>query len=316
MEMRKKEIYRDSAGGEKVFSRCWLVENPRAIVQIAHGKAEHTGRYEEFAMALCNAGYSVYANDHLGHGNSMNGHRGAFSDQGDGFVFVQEDMLSLFDLAVEENGSLPLILIGHSMGSVLAGLFAEKWGQRLSALILLGTPVTHPFLGLGICVARYVIKKKGRYAGSRIIDKFMGTSEGLTGAALEEKKSWLTRDVEKVYESINDENCGYSFTVSGYLDFLLGMKEMGAKSWGKSIPDIPILIAGGGHDSAGGNGKRPRQCAAQLQAQGHTRVTLKIYPDDRHELHNELDRQEFFAHLLDWLQSSNIPLAPEMTASP
>lgn len=304
MEIERREFTRQSASGEAVFSRAWLVQNPKAVVQLAHGMSEHSARYEEFAAALCARGYCVYANDHLGHGHSMNGHRGAFALQAGGFGFVQEDMHSLFALAGAEQGPLPQLLVGHSMGSILSGLYAEKWGAQLAGLAMLGTPAPNPFVGLGIFISNRVVGKKGYTAPSPLLNKLTGSTEGLSGDALLQKEMWLCRDEAAVRAFIADDWCGFDFTASGDGELFRGMKALAAKSWGEAIPDIPILIAAGGQDSAGKNGKGPARYAAQLRSQGHTKVTLQIFPDDRHELLHELDKREVTAFLLGWLDGA------------
>ncbi len=305
MDITKKEILRPSANGEgNVFSRLWLIERPRAVVQIAHGMSEHSGRYEEFAAALCAAGYAVCANDHLGHGHSMQGYRGSFARKPGGFGFVIEDMHGLYDSACAPFDALPRILIGHSMGSVLSGLYAAKH-HDIAALALLGSPAPYPFTRQIIALTNRTVRKNGYgVRAPRWLEKVSGSTAGLSGAALEEKEAWLTRDIEQIRAFIADDLTGFDFTADGFSEFMRGMRAIHARDWGAGVPDIPVLLVAGGSDSAAKYGKGPALLQQNLLRSGHTKVSLKIFPDDRHEILNELDRADVYAYILDWLDGA------------
>jgi len=303
MEIKRVEwSFPATDGGGDVFARGWLIPDPRALVQISHGMAEHSARYDDFAAALCGRGYSVVANDHTGHGQSTRGTPGTFAQKPGGFDYVVLDMKRAFEYAQEQIGELPRILLGHSMGSMLAALYAERYDD-IKVLILSGSPAPIAFSGLAICYADWITRRHGYLARSDILDKLSGSNKGITGEALEKKELWLTRDIEIVRAFIADPLCGFDLTASGLAEMLRGFRRVAEKDWGKNIPDIPILIAAGGKDSVGGNGKGPTRYAKQLQANGRTDVTLKLFPDDHHEILNELDRAEVYAFVLDWLDS-------------
>ena len=301
MDIKREEWSYPAANGEgDIFARAWLIDNPRALVQIAHGMAEHSARYDDFAAALCARGYSVVANDHAGHGLSAHGNLGTFAEKPGGFDFVIDDMAELYVRAEEKIGVLPRIMMGHSMGSMLAALYADRHDDII-ALIMTGCPAPVAFSGLAIRYANWLVKRHGYLARSRFLAKLAGSVEGLTGEALERKELWLTRDIDIVRAFIADPLCGFDFTASGLSEMLSGFRIVASPDWGKRIPDIPVLIAAGGNDSVGGKGKGPTRYAGQLQANGHNDVTLKIYADDHHEILNELDRDEVYAFILDWL---------------
>jgi len=303
MDIRRVEwSFPASDGGGDIFARGWLIPNPRALVQIAHGMAEHSGRYDDFAAALCSWGYSVVANDHTGHGQSSRGNLGTFAQKPGGFDYVIEDMKRSFGYTKEQIGEYPQILLGHSMGSMLAAIYAERY-DNIKALIMTGSPAPIAFGGLAIRYADRITRRHGYLARSNILEKLSGSTKGLTGEALERKELWLTRDIEIVRAFIADPLCGFDFTASGFAEMLRGFKRVASPDWGKTIPDIPILIAAGGKDSVGGNGKGPERYAKQLQANGHTDVTLKLFPDDHHEILNELDRAEVYEFIRVWLES-------------
>ena len=301
MDIKREEWSFPASNGEgDIFARAWLIDAPTALVQIAHGMAEHSARYDDFAEALCSWGYSVVANDHAGHGQSSQGHLGTFAQKPGGFDFVLDDMAKLYEVAEEKIGKHPRIMMGHSMGSMLAAIYADRHDD-IAALIMTGSPAPVAAGGFAIWLTKGIIKRRGYLAPSRFVAKLAGSVEGLTGEALEKKEMWLTRDMEIVRKFIADPLCGFDFTASGFYEMLSGFKLVASPSWGRKIPDIPILIAAGGNDSVGGKGKGPTRYADQLRANGHSNVTLKIYPDDHHEILNELDRDVVYADIRDWL---------------
>lgn len=301
MEIQRVEWAFPASNGEgDIFVRGWLVSNPRALVQIAHGMAEHSGRYEDFATALCNWGFSVVANDHTGHGHSAHGHLGTFAQKPGGFDFVVDDIARLFEYTRSQIGELPQILMGHSMGSMLAALYAERY-YDIIALIMTGAPAPIAFSGLAIRHAERLIRRHGYLARSPLIEKLSGTTRGLSEEQVERKELWLTRDMEIVRAFISDPLCGFDLSASGFSEMLRGFRRVASKDWGIKIPDIPVLIAAGGKDSVGNNGKGPQRYARQLQTSGHSDVTLKIFPDDHHEILNEFDREDVYDFIRNWL---------------
>lgn len=301
--IKRVEWYFPAASGEgDIFARGWLTDNPRAIIQIAHGMAEHSGRYDDFAAALCSRGYSVVANDHAGHGLSAHGALGTFALKPGGFDFVIEDMARLYEHAEAQIGILPRILMGHSMGSMLAALYADR-RDDIIALIMTGCPAPYALSGFAIWHTDRVVKRRGYLARAPLIEKFAGSVRGLTGEELERKELWLTRDIEIVRAFIADPLCGFDLSASGFCEMLSGFRTVASADWGKRIQDIPVLIAAGANDSVGGKGKGPARYARQLQKTGHNDVTLKIFPDDHHEILNEYDRKDVYAFILDWLDN-------------
>ena len=294
-----------SNGEGDIFARAWLCAKPAAIVQIAHGMSEHSARYDEFARFLCGHGFSVVANDHAGHGHSSQGHLGSFASKAGGFDFAVRDLDSLFAIAEEKSGALPplpRILFGHSMGSSLAALYAERFGG-LAALALCGMPAAIKSSRLFQLIADFICVFRGPLAKSPLLERLTGSVANLP---LEEKmreRQWLTRDTEKVREFSTDPLCGFDYTAGGYQTMLHAYHYLYSDKWGGKIPDIPILLVAGEDDTASDTGKGPAGYAARLADTGHTHVDLKLFPGCRHEIVNETNREEVFAFLLDWFKS-------------
>ena len=305
MGIKQEEwVFPASNGEGDIFARAWLTEKPAAIVQIAHGMSEHSGRYDEFARFLCLNGFSVVANDHAGHGQSTQGHPGAFASRAGGFDFSVEDLHRLFVLAEEKIGKLPRILFGHSMGSMLAALYGERW-EGLAALALSGTPSAIKFPRLSSLITSFIARTRGHLAQSSLLKRLSGSAANLPPAEAERKRQWLTRDREKIREFTSDPLCGFDYTAGGYAAILNGYNYINSKKWGRRIPNIPILVVAGVDDTASDRGKGPARYTARLTERGHTRVELKLFPECRHELINELNRKEIFGYLCDWFKENN-----------
>ena len=162
---KKQIIYASSSGLSDIFAEAYYPADnidKRAVIQIAHGMAEHHERYEHFIEFLNNNGFVVYINDHLGHGKSVtsNNELGYFGKE-DGYKYLVKDMKKLTEIAKEENPGLPFILFGHSMGSMLARLYSEKYGDKLNGVIYCGTTGPNAAAGMGIALTKVISKLKG-----------------------------------------------------------------------------------------------------------------------------------------------------------
>ena len=292
-----------AANGEgDIFARVWLPLSsvPKALVQIAHGMSEHSGRYDEFAEYLCTQGFAVVANDHAGHGQSAQGHLGSFSARQDGFDYAVEDLNSLFVLAEKSVGVLPRVLLGQSMGSLMAAHYAERYDD-LSALILSATPSAIQHSKVFQHLAGSIATTRGHLARSPLLERLTGSLKGKSEAEKMQIRSWLTRDEEKIREFNADPLCGFDYSAGGYLTLLKAYHHVNAGNWGARIPHIPVLVVGGSADPSSGNGKGPVRLVERLTKTDHTQVELRLFKDARHELINELNRQEVFAFLSSWI---------------
>ena len=313
MEIKQELLSFPAANGEgNIFVRAWFAGNlrlikPAAIVQIAHGMSEHSGRYDEFARYFCLNGFFVVAGDYAGHGLSVQGHPGAFSAKAGGLDFTIEDLHHIFEIAAEKIGALgdakgiPRILFGHSMGSVFSAIYAERKGG-LAALVMSGTPSGIKFSRLFSLIAGAISKTRGHLARSPLLEYLTGSAANLPPAEAERKRQWLSRDPEKVREFCNDPLCGFDYTAGGYSVMLRGYHYINSKKWGRHIGDIPVLVVGGTDDTASECGKGPEKYAGRLRDSGHTKVELKLFPECRHEIINELNRQEIYKYLCDWFK--------------
>lgn len=304
--VKRERWYIPASNGEgDLVSHVWLSANPltsqpRALVQIAHGMSEHAARYDEFARYVCARGFAVVANDHAGHGLSAQEHLGSFSTEAGGFDCAVEDLHRLFLHAEVQLGTLPRFLLGHSMGSILSGLYAERY-SGLAALILSGTPSNIPASRLLQLLSGLIAKVRGQTARSPLLERLTGSADKLSLEEAMQARTWLTRDTEKVREFCLDPLCGFDYSAGGYYTLLRGYHTLNADTWSLHIPDIPMLVIGGTDDTASDKGRGPVRYTAQLRSTGHTQVELELFEGCRHELLNEINRDDIYEYLCTWL---------------
>lgn len=288
----KKEFSFPSVSGLADIHACSFFpedkESVKAVIQIAHGMAEHFERYEKFAGVLCDNGFAVYINDHLGHGKSVkdDGELGYFGEK-DGWKNFIDDAHQLMQIAKKENPSKPYIFFGHSMGSFVAREFSKRFADELTGAVFCGTAGPNPAAGAGIILAKLVGKIKGSHYRSKLIDNIaFGTYnkqfEGRTNF------DWLSRDNDEVDKYLADKYCGFLFTAYGFRDMFTLLSRVSSKKWAAEYSKkLPVLLISGSKDPVGANGKGVEQVYNMLKEAGKTNVTMHLYDDARHEILNE-----------------------------
>jgi len=264
--------------------------------------AEHGERYEDFAKFMAGKGYAVFVNDHIGHGKSMKNYeeRGYFGAR-DGWLGFVNDAKTLTDLAREKYPDRPVILFGHPMGSFIARSYCEKFGDQLTGAIFCGTSGKNPLAGIAISLADFIASVKGDMHRSQFINKM---AFGTFNKRIENPKTefdWLSRDEEQVDKYMKDDYCGFLFTAVGYRDMSTILHKVSGKSWYQNLPtDLPMFLIAGQMDPVGDYGKGVQQVLRDLRRTGHKEATIKLYKDDRHEILNELDKEQVYADIADW----------------
>lgn len=280
------------------------VENPVGVVQIAHGMGEHCGRYNDFASFLNKNGYIVIAEDHRGHGKTC-GYDNRGIVEGDSYNDTISDMIALTNMSVKKY-KLPIVLIGHSYGSFLSQGYIERNGDALAGVILSGSAYMNTFLvGLGRVIATVQNFIFGGKKPAKLIGKL---SFGAYDKQFKEENqpfAWLTRDKEVVKKYIEDEFCGAAFDMSiGFQkSFMCGMKTINKPEALAAIPkELPIFIASGDKDPVGGNGELVTRLYEEYKNLGLTDLNIKLYPDARHEILNEINKDEVYADFLAFIK--------------
>jgi alpha-beta hydrolase superfamily lysophospholipase len=299
--------------GAKIFVYLWLPDSQsdvKAVVQIAHGMAEHAGRYERFAKTLVEAGYAVYSSDLRGHGKTVGSldKLGHFADE-KGWETVVDDLHILMGIIKKENPQLPVFLFGHSMGSFFARHYAMLYGNEIVGLVLSGT-AGDPGLGgkIALLIGKREAKKKGRKAKSPTMDKLLFGMYNKAFKPNRTKFDWLSRDTAEVDKYINDPMCGKVLSAGLYCDVIKGLFFINKRDNISKIPkNLPIYLFSGTLDPVGaktpwsGKTKGVLQVYNNFVKAGIQDVTYKFYPGGRHEMLNELNREEVFKDVITWL---------------
>lgn len=285
--------------------RCTPDTAPRAVLQLAHGIAEHVERYDEFAAYLAKNGFLVVANDHLGHGQSVapDGELGHFADE-DGWMTAVGDMHRLSLQTQAEFPGLPYFLFGHSMGSFLTRTYLLRWSDELTGAVICGTGQQPAAVVAGGKLASALeIRKHGpRYHSDRLNSLAFGSYNRAFQPA-RTPNDWLSRDEAQVDRYNADPLCGFVPTAGLFHDMMGGIQMISKLSNVQRIRrDLPVLFISGDADPVGENGKGVRRAYETFLRAGLTDVSLKLYPGGRHEILNELCRNEVYDDVLQWLE--------------
>lgn len=309
MTSEKKEYkFKSSSGLCDISAWGYFPENisdAKGIIQIAHGMAEHHERYEDFITFLNDNGYIVFINDHLGHGKSVKNddELGYFGDKA-GYIYLVEDMKKLSDTAKSECPGLPFILFGHSMGSMLARLYTERYASELNAAVYCGTSGPNPAAKPGVAVTKMIASSKGSHHRSKFIDNLAFGSYNKKFKPQRTSFDWLTKDNTIVDKYIADPYCGFLFTAYGYRDLLTLVAAINRPDWYTAIPsELPVYLISGEDDPVGNYGKGVRVVYDTLVNTKHTNTQMKLFANDRHEILNELDKDDVYKSILDWLET-------------
>lgn len=288
----------------------------KGIVQISHGMAEYSNRYARFALELCKAGYAVFVSDHIGHGSSVTDRDMlGFFGEAEGEEHFVEDLKSLTDIIKSEYPDLPFFMFGHGMGSLIARKYTAKYGYLLDGVIYSGTSGENPALGIGIQLANALIKQNGSMHRSEVLDVIaFGAYNRKTEKRTE--NDWASRDEAEVDKFNADELCGYTYTASGMKALFTLLKQVSSKRWYNTVPlSMPIYLISGTMDPVGDYSKGVNEVYKNLKKTGHKNVSIKLYEGARHEILNEINRDEVYADIIDWLNEKSEKHQEEMNQS-
>ena len=294
-------------GTHQIFARQWLPSEgaPKAVVQIAHGVSEYIDRYAPVARYLADHGFVVVGCDHLGHGRTVLSPEeyGFFAEQ-NGWHTVAGDIRRLRTLMGEKYPDLPYFLLGHSMGSFLARTYLIDWPGTLTGAILSGTGQEPPaMVKAGWILSNLVSKISGPRAHSKLVEKLSFGAYNKQFAPTRTRADWISRDEAIVDAYIADPLCEFLPTAGLFRDMMEGLQYIAGKAnLNKMDPKTPVYIFSGDRDPVGGNGEGVQKVAGFFRDAGTEKLTVKLYPEGRHEMMNEINRDEVFADLLAWLE--------------
>ncbi|OEC37276.1 Lysophospholipase, alpha-beta hydrolase superfamily [Pseudomonas cuatrocienegasensis] len=297
-------LWLDRPDGTALYVRHWQGDAaPRAVLMLAHGMAEHAGRYARLAEALVAAGFAVYAHDQRGHG--LTGERsvlGHFADH-DGWARVVDDLAGLNHHIRQAHPQLPIILLGHSMGSYIATAYLMQHSCSVQGAVLSGSNYQPRTLyRVARLIARLESWRQGPLGRSALLAWLSFGSFNRAFTPARTAYDWLSRDADEVDRYIADPLCGARCTNQLWLDLLAGLQQITpVASLAQIDQALPLLIIGGACDPVS-QGTRLQHLADALRSAGHTRTDLRVYPEARHELFNELNRDAVTADLIAWLE--------------
>lgn len=276
---------------------------PRAVLQLSHGMAEHVGRYDALARHLNREGIAVVGHDHRGHGMNKGHCPGHYADV-DGWDRVVGDLAAVHRYIQAEYPGLPVFLLGHSMGSFISLAYLQRHRPNYRGVLLSGSDYTAPLkFRLALPVARAEKRVFGARGRSPVMTFLSFGSFNKPFKPHRTPYDWLSRDAAQVDAYIQDRDCGFDCTNQLWIDLLGGLCEIFGRKGLCRLQNLPYYLFAGEMDPVGQHGHGVRMLARQLDEAGVNDVTLKLYPEGRHEMLNESNRDEVIRDLLDWLRA-------------
>jgi alpha-beta hydrolase superfamily lysophospholipase len=310
--MRETFVPHTAADGTRLHVVRWEPAEPksvRAVMHIAHGMAEHCGRYQRLAEALTQAGFVVFANDHRGHGKTAQpsadanaSELGHLADEG-GWGAALGDLRALVRKEQAAYPGLPFVLFGHSMGSFMVQELLFDLSDVLAAAVLSGSNgKPTPIAAAGRLVARAEKLRLGARGHSKLL---IGLSFDTFNKAFAPNRTafdWLSRDEAEVDAYVADPHCGFPCSTATWIEVLDALGRIATPNLQRRIrKDLPIYIFSGARDAANGNTQGLVQLLGAYQRAGLREVSHRFYEGARHEVLNETNRDEVTRDLLSFL---------------
>ena len=290
--------------GETIYGRIYLPYGDiKGVVQFAHGMCDYGERYEELFGELTDCGYVAAYADHLGHGNSIQSldDLGYFA-QNDGYQKVVADYHHFYQLLEERFPYKKHYVMGHSMGSFIVRYFMSTYRENMAGAILMGTSGPNLLAGLGVFIAKSIAVVKGGYYRSSLLEKM---AFGSYNKHIEEPRSawdWLSRGKAAVDSFDTDELRNQTFTASGFKDLFSLVRVVNSHPFIDDVPkELPILFLSGKEDPLGNYGKGIQKLEDTFLSMDFQDVSAVLFPGARHELCHELNREEVYDTIIEWL---------------
>lgn len=278
-------------------------EHVLGSILILHGMAEHHGRYLDFIQSLTSEGFDVYAYDHRGHGTDKKLSDLGFIAKKKGASLLIEDALTVCRYIKEHGRSEKFAVFGHSMGSLILRCLLSVYDEPDCTIVSSSTMPPLAVSRAGIVLANLVCLFQGAKKRSAFLQKTMFGGKDYTSLCTRTTYDWLTRNNTIIGKYIDDPYCGFTCTTSFYRDLVrLVARAAGKKTITGTRKDLPILLLAGDKDPVGGYGTQIVRLHKRYLASGCT-AELKLYPDNRHEILNELNAPEVYSDIISFLHT-------------
>lgn len=307
MQEFKDFTFPSSNGKNTIHARMCLPDTePRGIVQIAHGIAEHIERYDGFMEFLAGHGFIAVGNDHLGHGASYDDpeDRGFFCEN-DGWNYVVDDMDALHEIMCRDYPGLPYIFFGHSMGSFLTRTYLIRYPDKPDLAIICGTGHQQKAVAMsGYGIAQTAVKIYGPRKNGEMLNNIAFGSYNKKYDDVRTPFDWISRDPAVVDAYIEDPKCGFIPTVSLFRDMMGGILFItDPANIDKMNKELPVMFISGWADPVGEYGNGVKRAFEAFRSAGMKHIHIKLYPGPRHELLNEINRDEVMNDIIFWLEN-------------
>ncbi len=312
--MQTKSFFVTMSDGAEIAVNRWIpdsIEDIKGVVQLHHGLAEHSLRYDRLGSILAENGWVLNAYDMRGHGKTAEnaekkgtGIFGKLADK-DGFNRVVDDLHEIIDNVKKDFAGKKTVLLGHSFGSFVSQGYIEKYGNDINACILCGTAGPNPALvAVGKIAANIVKSVKGPDSIVPLLSKMAFGSYNKRIKNPSSPNSWLSANELNVQMYEADQWCGFPLTTSFFCDMLSGLSQIHKLPNIKAIPnELPVFFIFGSEDPVGSYGESIRKLHKIYQDKGMKKVYIKEYAGDRHEILNEDDKESVEADIIGWISN-------------
>ncbi|WP_199622009.1 alpha/beta hydrolase [Paenibacillus alkalitolerans] len=307
--LRETFTFEDPVGSH-IFVYKWSPEEDaeapvRGVVQLAHGMVETAARYERFAEMLTKAGYVVYANDHRGHGMTAGKPDNVGVIGEDGFNWMVNNMRQLNGIIRDAYPDVPVFLFAHSMGSFLAQRYCCLYGETIAGAVFSGTSgKVGPLIHLAVYLAKREMRRRGKHSRSKLLNALVFGQYNNAFRPARTDFDWLSADPDEVDKYIADPYCGAVVTAEFYYELFRWQRDNYKPELLRNIPKrLPVHLMSGDRDPLGKNGKGVLELFRTFVNIGIKDVTCKLYPQGRHEMLNEVNREEVMQDVVNWLDA-------------
>ena len=285
-----RQIYLTNTDGHDIFIRLYENPNPKGVVQIVHGMAEHSYNYEDFINYLYNQGFTVIAHDHRGHGKSIS------EKYPNGYMRLSEelvdDVFAVNSYIRNLNPDLPIYMVGHSMGSMIARMYLQKYDQSIDKLVLTGTVEHNNIAPFGVFLGNIICFYFGEYQRAILTPLLPGGDQ----------IDWISYDEDNVMDKRNDKFRVFQFLERGVVTIIdLNNKMARIKDYECNNPKLPILSATGDADIVTGSTEGLENSIASLKNIGYKNITNIVYEHMRHEVLNEKENKKVYQDIVEFL---------------